>query len=158
MTRYRTGRLDIHVTGARATLSGRLDDAMELGELVARLPAGDVVIDAGGVTFVNSIGMRAWIRLVRALRQRGAVTLEAVSDVLIVQMNLITEFRGVHIASFLAVYACPACGREATVRVDAEAHAASLRAMVAPRLPCAECGAQMELAEVPERYLSIFRP
>ncbi len=158
MTPSRTGRLEVQVHGARATLAGRIDDAAQLGEIATLLPLGDVVIEASGVTFINSIGMREWVRLIRVLRRRGTVTLEAVSPVLIVQMNMIAEFRGsVQITSFHAGYACPACGREATLLVDAVRHATAMRAVVAPRLPCPECGAAMELADFPERYLSIFQ-
>lgn len=158
MSSFRTGRLDVQIAGARAVLAGRLDDTSELGEIAARLPAGDTVIDTSGVTFVNSIGMREWVRLIRVLRARGTVTLEAVADVLMVQMNLLAEFAGgaVRIASFHATYACPRCGGEAAPRVDAIAHAAELRAMRAPPVLCPECGAAMELADFPERYLSVF--
>ena len=159
MTGFRTGRLDVRVAGARATLAGRIDDVAQLGALATLLPAGDVVLDLAGVTFINSIGMREWVRLIRVLRDRGTVTLAAVSDVLIVQLNMIAEFRGsVQIASFHAGYVCPACGREATLLIDAVGHAAVLRAMAAPRLPCPECGAAMELADFPERYFGIFQP
>jgi predicted RNA-binding Zn-ribbon protein involved in translation (DUF1610 family) len=158
MTAFRIGRLDVEIVGARAVLTGRLDDTAQLAEVAARLPAGDAAIETSGVGFVNSIGMREWVQLIRALRGRGTVTLEAVSDRLMVQMNLLTEFRGgaVRIASFHAAYLCPACGREATPLVDAVAHAAELRALRAPRLPCPECGAAMELADFPERYLGVF--
>ena len=160
MTTLRIGRLDVQLSGARAVLAGRLDDMVQLGELATRLPPGDVAIDTAGVTFVNSIGMREWVRLLRALRERGAVTLEAVSDVLMVQMNLLAEFRGgaVRIASFHAVYLCPGCGREATPLVDAVVHAAVLHQMRAPPMPCPECGKAMELADFPERYLGVFAP
>ena len=62
-------RLDVQIAGHRVVLAGRLDDSFSHGELVARIPAGDVAIDTGGVTFVNSIGMREWLRLVRVLRE-----------------------------------------------------------------------------------------
>jgi anti-anti-sigma regulatory factor/predicted RNA-binding Zn-ribbon protein involved in translation (DUF1610 family) len=158
MSPFRTPRLEIQLHGARAVLIGRLDDTCQLAELAAQLPAGDVALDLGGITFVNSIGMREWVRLFRALRARGTVTLEAVSDALMVQMNLLSEFRGrVLIAAFHASYACPACGYEASMRVDAVAHADALRRLEAPALPCPECGAAMALADFPERYLSVFR-
>jgi len=157
-TTIRNGRLDLQLRGARAVLSGRIDDSCQLGELAGQLPPGDVVIDTAGVTFVNSIGMREWGRFIRALRERGAVTLEAVADVLMAQMNLISEFIGaVRITSFHASYVCPACGYEASLLIDAIAHAAALRQLQAPALPCPECGKPMELADFPERYLSIFR-
>jgi hypothetical protein len=52
---------------------------------------------------------------------------------------------------------CPACGAEGSPLVDAIAHAAALRALIAPPVACAECGAAMELGDFPERYLSIFK-
>lgn len=157
MSSFRTGRLEIQLDGARAVLAGRIDDAARLGEVALRLPPGDVAIDTAGITFVNSIGMREWVRLIRVLRGRGTVTLEAVSDVLMTQMNLITEFRGtVQIVSFHASYVCPACGYEASPLVDAVAHHDALRQLRAPPVPCPECGAAMELGEFPERYLTVF--
>jgi ribosomal protein S27AE len=158
MSSFRIGRLDVQISGSRATLAGRLDDMAQLGDLAAQLPPGDVVLDTAGITFVNSIGMREWVRLLRALRARGTVTLESVCDVLMAQMNMVSEFRtgSVRIASFHVGYACPKCGCEATMQVDAATHNAALRDMRAPPMPCPECGAAMELADFPERYLSIF--
>jgi len=154
----RIGRLDIEITGSRAVLAGRIDDASPLGALTAQFPSGDVTIDTAGVTFVNSIGMREWMRLIRALKARGTVTLERVADILMAQMNLIPEFSGTRIVSFHAQYACGKCGAEAAPLVDAIANAAALAQLKAPKLPCPECHAPMDLADFPERYLSIFRP
>jgi len=152
------GRLDAEVTGSRLVLTGRIDDsAGALGDVVAHLPAGAVTVDTSGVTFINSVGMREWMRVIRALRERGTVTFERVADVLITQMNLIPEFKGVEIASFHAQYVCPSCGNEATPVIDVAVHGAQLRKMFAPKLPCPECGTAMDLGDFPERYLSLFR-
>ncbi|MBX3157238.1 MAG: hypothetical protein KF773_14780 [Deltaproteobacteria bacterium] len=162
MSVQRLGRLDVGLEpvpgGARVTLAGRIDDASPLGELVAAIPAGDVVIDTSGVAFVNSVGMREWIRLVRVLRDRGLVTLERVSDVLMKQMNLIPELHtSVRVLSFHAQYVCNSCGAEAAPVVDAVEHAAGLARMQAPNMSCPECGTAMELGDFPERYLLMFR-
>ncbi len=157
MTVQRLGRLDVRIVGSTVLLSGRIDDGSPLGDLASKVPPGDVVIDTSAVSFVNSIGMREWIRFVRALRERGEVTLARVADVLITQMNLIPEFTNTPITSFHAQYVCPACGAESAPLVDAIANAEGLRRMQAPKLPCAECGAQMELGDFPERYLTLFR-
>jgi hypothetical protein len=154
----RTHKLDVRVEGARAVLAGRIGDGCSFDALIASLPAGDVAIDSDGVTFVSSIGMRALILLVRALRARGTVTFERVADVVMTQLNLIPELAtSVRIVSFHAPYACPKCGAEGSPVIDALEHAASLRALIAPRPPCHECGAAMELADFPERYLGCFR-
>jgi hypothetical protein len=151
------GRLDVELAPGLLTLSGRIDDACPLGELARSVPPGDITLDTSGVTFINSVGMREWMRLVRALRERGSVTFTRVADVLITQMNLRPEFAGAHIRSFHAQYVCGACGCESAPLVDAEKHAADLRWMVAPKLPCPECAKPMDLADFPERYLSLFK-
>lgn len=162
MSAFRVGRLDVQIDptteGARLTLAGRLDDTCQVSELAAQLPAGHIVIDTAGVTFVNSIGIREWVRLLRALRERRSlVTLDGLADVLIVHMNVLAEFRGLaQIASFHATYMCARCGYEASMKIDAVAHLDELRQMRAPRLPCPECGGTMDLADFPERYLTIF--
>jgi len=144
-------RLDVKVAGNRVTMAGRIDDSASLADLPARLPAGEVVIDTEGVTFINSIGMREWIKLVRALK--GRLRLDRVADVLMTQMNLIAELAGaVTISSFHAQYVCPSCGAETQPLVEASARLAAM-----PALPCPECGKTMELGDFPERYLTIFK-
>jgi anti-anti-sigma regulatory factor len=147
-------RLDVKVAGNQVALVGRIDDSATFADLPARLPPGEIVIDTEGVTFVNSVGMREWIRLLRALRETGhAIRLERVADVLMTQMNLIAELAGaVAISSFHAQYVCPACGAEGTPLVEVGGGLARM-----PPLPCSECGAAMELGDFPERYLMIFK-
>lgn len=153
------GRLEAEILGARLVLGGRIDDgAAVLGDLARQLPAGNVAIDTSAVTFVNSVGLREWMRFIRVLRERGTVTLERVADVLITQINMHPELAGsVKIASFHAQYICTACGAEATPLVDVDVHGEALSRLAPPRLPCPECVAPMELADFPERYLSVFR-
>ncbi len=153
------GRLDVEIVGARVVFTGRIDDTSPLGELWMQLPATDLTIDTEGVMFINSVGMREWVRLLRSLTGGGTrtVTLDRIADVLMTQMNLMPRLAGVRISSFHAQYACNACGAEAALLVDATLHAALLARLQAPTLPCPECGAPMELADFPERYLTLFK-
>lgn len=158
MTRLQLGRLEVEVAATGITMRGRIDDSALLGDLAAQIPPGDVVIDTAAVTFINSIGVREWTRLLRALRGRGsAVTLVRVADVLMTQMNMFPELtKSVQVISFHAQYVCAACGNETAPLVDALLHAPELRHLKAPQLPCPECGGPMDLADFPERYLTIF--
>ena len=154
------GRLEVEIVGSRVSFRGRIDDGSPLGQLAAQIPAGDVTLDTDGVTFINSIGMREWIRMLRVLRDRGIVTLERVADMLMTQMNLVPELAQsptLRIASFHAQYACPKCGGEVAPVVDAIANADALRRLQPPKLPCPECGADMELGDFAERYLTVFK-
>jgi DNA-directed RNA polymerase subunit RPC12/RpoP len=122
------------------------------------IPPGHVVLDTSGLAFVNSVGLREWIWLIRTLRDRGVITLVRVAEVLMAHMNVVREFaQSVRIASFHAAYVCDACGAETTPLIDVMQHGALLAAMQAPRMQCQECGGGMELADFPERYLTIFK-
>jgi hypothetical protein len=162
MTAMRIGKLDVQVVAGdpvQVTLAGRLDDAAHIGDLAQQIPAGRVTIDTDGVVFVNSLGAREWMRLLRALHGRGdRVQLARIAEVLLVQMNLIPEFRqAATILSFHAPYACASCGAEASPVIDAIAHGEALRDLRAPQVPCPECGSPMELGDFPERYLTVFK-
>jgi DNA-directed RNA polymerase subunit RPC12/RpoP len=157
------GRLEVELvagTPTKLTLAGRIDDSAAIADLLAKIPPGDIVFDTAGITFVNSIGMREWMRLLRALHWRGdRVSLERVADMLMTQMNLLPEFKqAATITSFHAAYVCASCGAESSPLVEVAGHAAQLAQLQAPKLPCPECGAPMELGDFPERYLSIFQP
>jgi hypothetical protein len=156
-------RLDVMMSGnqiqRRLALAGRIDDSAPLGGLVEQVKAAEVVIDTGGVVFINSIGVREWMRFLRALVAAGAVVrLENVAEVLVTQMNVIPDLRaGVAIASVHAPYECSTCGAEVTRLVDVGAHAADLAVGKPPVFPCNECGATLTLADYPDRYFSFLR-
>lgn len=158
-TTLQLGRLSIIRSASRIVFSGRLDDAAPLSSLATNELSNNLVLDTGGITFVNSIGIREWMRLLRTLQEAGIrVVLENVADVLITQMNMIPEARGeATISSFHALYACERCGAEATPLIEVAPHRADLMAMKAPPVPCKECGGMMELGDYPERYLSVFK-
>ncbi len=155
------GRLHIE-PGANGTwmLSGSIDETSQLGELLSRARNGRLVLDLDGVQFINSLGVRDWIRLqTEAIKQQLAIDLIRVSEPIIHQLNMIIATRGnSHVASFYAPYACDACGCEESLLIDADAHAASLAQLVPPAQTCPECAAQMAFNDFPERYFSFLVP
>ncbi|HRC56802.1 MAG: hypothetical protein IPI49_33490 [Myxococcales bacterium] len=146
-------------SASRLVLAGRLDDAAPLSGLATTDLDRHLVIDTGGISFVNSIGIREWMRLLRTLHEAGIqVALENVADVLITQMNMIPDASGhAEIRSFHALYACEACGAESSPLIEVAPHRAELAAMRPPSVKCDECGGKMDLGDYPERYLSVFR-
>lgn len=167
MSTQKIGRLDVTVETVqdhgtpttRLLMTGRIDDSAPLSGFVDSITTTAVIIDTDGVVFVNSIGVREWMRLLRGLASKHCtVRLERIADVLITQMNMIPDVRGTAtIASFHAQYVCGACGAEAAPIIDAVVYAEQLAAMQAPKMPCPECNAEMELGDYPERYLTLFK-
>jgi hypothetical protein len=160
----RLGRLEVEVSGdgqaRRIALRGRLDESAPLAERAAAWSAGAVSLDTAEVTFINSIGVREWLRLVRGLAERGArIRLERCAEVIIEQINLIPDARGpAEVVSFHAPYQCTGCGLEASMLLDVARHGAAMRRMEAPSLSCPDCRQPMELYEVPEKFFSFLVP
>jgi anti-anti-sigma regulatory factor len=154
------GRMTIDAQGDALVIAGAIDEAAALHELVNRAAAGRLVLDLAGVTFINSLGVRDWIRMQAAAQKAGiAVELRRVAEPLVHQLNMIIATRGnATVASFSAPYACDACGREESLLIDAAAHAAALARMEPPPMTCPECGAPMAFNDFPERYFSFLQP
>ncbi len=150
---YTTGRLEVKVDDGTITLDGQLDERCDLSPIAEQID-GNVQLRPV-ISFINSIGVREWIRLLHALRERGcAIRLDDCSEALVHQMNMIIEAQaGSTIGSFYAPYACDACGHEASMKLDMDEHSAALKEQNPPNLACPECGGEMEFNEIVDRYL-----
>jgi anti-anti-sigma regulatory factor len=152
------GRMTIEAQGDALVLAGAIDEAAALHELVGRARAGRLVLDLGGITFINSLGVRDWIRMQAQAQQASlAIELRRVAEPLVHQLNMIIATRGAAtVASFFAPYACDACGREESLLIDAVTNAAGLSNLEPPPMTCPECGGQMAFNDFPERYFSFL--
>jgi anti-anti-sigma regulatory factor len=151
-------RLQIQPGEGQLLLSGAIDETAGLMDLLGRAQGGRLVLDLGGVTFINSLGVRDWIRMQAAATQAGVrIELRRVAEVIIHQLNMIIATRGTaHVTSFFAPYACDRCGREESLLIDAVANAQQLAQLQAPPMTCPECGGQMAFNDFPERYFSFL--
>jgi eukaryotic-like serine/threonine-protein kinase len=154
------GRMTITETGDALALAGSIDETAALHELLSRARGGRLVLDLAAITFINSLGVRDWIRM-QAAAQKGnlAVELRRVAEPLVHQLNMIIATRGSSVvSSFFAPYACDACGREESLLIDAIANADRLIRLDPPPMTCPECSAQMAFNDFPERYFSFLSP
>jgi hypothetical protein len=147
-------RLTISRTPDAIALTGVIDEAAYLAELLPPGTGGVLRLDLAGVTFINSLGVREWIRFLANAAANGVrVELARVSEPLIQQLNMILAARGQAVVlSFFAPYACDACGREESLLLDLAYHRAQLTAGEAPPATCPECGAAMAFNDFPQRY------
>jgi len=146
-------RLTITRTDGAIALSGVIDEASYLAELIPPHP-GTLRLDLAGVSFINSLGVREWIRFLATAASGGVrVELARVSEPLIQQLNMIVAARGqAEVLSFYAPYACDACGREDSLLIELEPNRVQLTAGEAPPATCPECGSQMAFNDFPQRY------
>ena len=154
------GRMTITDHGDALALAGSIDETAALHELLDRARSGRLVLDLADVTFINSLGVRDWIRMQSGARDlKLAVELRRVAEPVIHQLNMIIATRGTAtVSSFFAPYACDACGREESLLIDAIAHAERLVKLDPPPMTCPECTAVMAFNDFPERYFSFLEP
>lgn len=153
-----TGRLTVStrdVGGSHVVeLDGQIDERCELIPIAKQI-SGAATIDLRGVSFINSIGVREWIKMLHQLTDQGVkVRLRNCSEALVHQFNMIIEAQaGAEVESFYAPYECDSCGNEASMVIEVAASRDALIAGTPPDLPCPECGKPMAFSELADRYL-----
>jgi anti-anti-sigma factor len=139
-------------------LSGDLNEKTRLHELIdtqlRQALRGTVHIDLHAIEFINSAGLRSWIRFVQSLTQQQArAVVERCPEIMVRQMNMIRSARaGLAIASFYAPYVCSDCGGEALRLCDVQEGTPRLEAPA-----CASCGGTMALDDDVASYTQFLR-
>jgi len=130
------------------TLSGAISETSEL--LIDGIPAGRrVVIDAAGISGINSLGIRIWTNFMTGVCAISkAVVIRRLPPTMVAQAGMVKNFlASAHVESFFAPYCCEECGFEARELVPAYAD-------VADQIPCRECGEAMYFDDLMESYLA----
>lgn len=142
--------------GAVVHFSGEIDENADFDLLKVTL-LGPVVFDLGGITRINSCGVREWVNFVRDLPAVTRLEYTRCSPAIVNQLNTIYNFRGpARVRSLLAPYVCERCGVEEHKLIEIDERF-PLASMMVPAFACAGCGGPMEFDELPERYLSFLR-
>jgi hypothetical protein len=139
-------------------LSGCIDERAKLVDLVGHARDGRLALDCAHVSFINSIGVREWIRMqATAAAMQVRLELRRVCEPIIHQLNIVPAARGVSlVSSFFAPYECDECELEYEMLLDVTTHGKLLARGQPPALPCPECKELMQLAHPPELYLGFL--
>jgi hypothetical protein len=144
--------------GDHLVLAGSIDESAKLSGLVVHAAAGSLVLDLAGVTFINSIGVREWLRLQQAATEASVVLeLRRVAEVLIHQLNIVPAARGASVVtSFYASYICEHCDDQLPMLLDVKLHGAELAQMNPPSMKCPTCKKAMTFCDPAELYFSFL--
>ncbi len=160
--RYHRGamatRMSCDVRGDQLFLEGVIDENANLLDIVGRARNNKLILDLAGITFINSIGVREWIRMQQAAAKIGvAIELRRVCEPLVHQLNIVPATRGVSmVTSFYAPYECENCGNEQDVVLDVRLHGSALAKMQAPPMPCPDCRRPLVFTAPPELYFTFL--
>jgi len=138
----------------RVVLRGDFTEATRFDELVPAL-VGRVVFDVAQVTYMNSLGVRAWCEFLRQARIQG-YEFHACSVPFILQASMVKDVigRGT-VTSFFAPFHCIGCDhQEERLLQSAAILAASFEP---PVFKCPSCGGALEFDDLPERYFAFLQ-
>ena len=142
--------------GDELHLGGTIDEHANLVGLVESARDGQLVLDLGEIAYINSLGVREWIRMQQAAAAAGVrIELRRVAEPLVHQLNIVFAARGVSIVkSFYAPYECDDCECDELVLIDVTVHGQRLAQRLPPPMPCPRCKRLMMFSSDPDMYLA----
>lgn len=138
--------------GSRIALEGAIDDRANLLPVLEQANRQrQLALDLGGIKFINSIGVREWIKfLAAATKQNISLALHRVPVVIVHQLNLVPATRGGTIHSFMVPYLCGDCDFETDFELTPS------EAKTTPEKPCPDCKKSMTFRDPPAIYLGFL--
>ena len=137
----------------RVVLRGDFTEATRFDELMPAM-VGRVVFDMAQVTYMNSLGVRAWCEFLRQARIQG-YEFHACSVPFILQASMVRDVigRGT-VTSFFAPFHCIGCDHQEERLLQSAAILAA--ALEPPVFKCPSCGGALEFDDLPERYFAFL--
>lgn len=138
----------------RVVLRGDFTEATRFDDLLPAM-VGRVVFDTAQVTYMNSLGVRAWCEFLRQARIQG-YEFHACSVPFILQASMVRDVigRGT-VTSFFAPFHCIGCDHQEERLVQTAAILASN--LEPPTFKCPSCGGALEFDDLPERYFAFLQ-
>lgn len=138
----------------RVVLRGDFTEATRFDELIPSM-VGRVVFDMAQVTYMNSLGVRAWCEFLRHARIQG-YEFHACSVPFVLQASMVRDVigRGT-VTSFFAPFHCIACDHQEERLLQSAAILASN--LEPPVFKCPNCGGALEFDDLPERYFAFLQ-
>lgn len=141
-------------------VSGEIDEECNIGETFKQLD-GRVVVNLRNVSYVDSSGLREWIKAISNVPARCQLELHEVSVRFVYQLNMSLNARGRgRVVSFMAPYYCGRCEKRRDVLLVPEAHAKDLGradAIAVPTQKCPDCGQVLIFDELPEEFFLFLK-
>lgn len=136
-------------------LQGALEENVNLAQLIGHF-SGDLRVRCRGITRINSVGVKTWMRYFQELRAQGKVfRFEEVPQPLIEQLNMISNFAcGGEIVSLNLPYSCVKCQKEFIASVPViELRDAQLQI---PNVKCEQMDCAARFDDDPREYLGFL--
>ena len=139
-------------SGLSVELSGAIEETVHFDELIGPVQ-GELIVKCRGITRINSIGVKTWIKYFQDLKTHGVnFTFTECSYSIVEQLNMISNFAcGGEVVSVLLPFSCLKCQNEFVATCKTEDLKANK--LQIPNVKCekVDCGAQFD--DNPNEYL-----
>lgn len=134
-------------------LSGSIEESVDFNKLIGPT-ATEIQVNCKGVSRINSVGVKAWIKYFKGLSDQGVkITFVECSTAIVEQINLISNFTcGGTVESIFVPFSCTQCHAELLGLYKVE----SLKkaGFKIPPLKCTKCGGEAEFDDIPDEYFN----
>lgn len=138
--------------GLLIELNGTIEENVQLDHLIGPFE-GELTVKCRGVTRINSVGVKTWMRYFQGLRNEGKTfKFTECSYSIIEQLNMISNFScGGEVLSVLLPFSCLKCQNEFVATCKTEDLKKNKLQIPNVRCEKTDCGAQFD--DDPEEYL-----
>lgn len=136
-------------------MTGAIDEHVQLDKIIGP-PAQEMHVSTKGVTRINSVGVKGWIKYFSDVIAKGAKLRFIEASVPIVeQMNLISNFAcGAPVESIFVPFSCTKCKAELVGLFKTED--IKRLSFNLPELKCTKCGSSAVFDDIPEEFFQFL--
>lgn len=133
-------------------LSGTIEENVSFEQLIGPF-TGELIVKCRGITRINSVGVKTWMRYFQNLKMQGkGFKFIEVPQPVIEQLNMISNFAcGGEVVSVLLPFSCMKCQNEFVANMPTQELRAAGRNVPAVKCEKTECGARFD--DDPVEYL-----
>lgn len=137
--------------GLRVELQGAIEESVNLDQLIGPFQ-GSLTVNCRGITRINSIGVKTWMRYFQGLRFNGKYfEFEEVPHPVIEQLNMIANFEcGGKVVSILLPFSCTKCQSEFVASCQTKEIVESGFSIPVAKCEKTDCGARFD--DDPDEY------
>lgn len=148
-----------------ARLVGLMDEDTNLAQLLDFVTQAQPVLkhvqfDLGGVSRINSCGVRDWVLMIERLERLVSFDFVCLSSCFVEQANMIGGLLGKprrRIGSFQMPFRCEACDVDVTLTVQTQDVVEQSGEYTVPEQKCQKCAAPLELDTLIELYSDLLK-
>ncbi|MCX6126442.1 MAG: hypothetical protein NTV34_17040 [Proteobacteria bacterium] len=139
-------------------LEGPIDESVATCLMpLLKIPNGPCVFDMSKISSINSLGVRAWINVMRSFRDTHDISFQKCPADIVMQVNAIPSFAGsAGIESIFASFFCTACSASTTIEFNTLRPYNDVSKEYNSQL-CPTCSAPLEGEEPAEVFLHFLK-